>query len=56
MLAEVGESASSASPRMTTVSGAEFEIFYAEEKEQFDVAFSMSSLDHDGERIYFFSS
>jgi hypothetical protein len=37
-----------ASPRVTTVSGAEFDTFYEEERETFDVAFSMSSLDHDG--------
>lgn len=34
--------------RLSTVWAADFEAFYSEQREQFDVAFSMSSLDHDG--------
>lgn len=36
-------------PRLSTISKENFDSFYREEKESFDVAVSMSSLDHDGE-------
>jgi SAM-dependent methyltransferase len=35
-------------PLLTTVSGSDFETFYDTKLEAFDVAFSMSSFDHDG--------
>jgi hypothetical protein len=44
---EGGQSGSSKS-RIITVSGEDFDSFYSEQRESFDVAFSMSSLDHDG--------
>jgi hypothetical protein len=35
--------------RVSTVSGEDFDAFYGKQQGQFDVAFSMSALDHDGE-------